>query len=145
MHKTFSLVATAFAAMSAASDLGHCADLNSQVNDSELNAAVQRYIQCHKQQDYKCVWRLWSRRLKEGNDNDQAKFERDFMHEGFHPSNFGLKNSEESMGTAMLTVTVTYVENATGKRYGSAVEEWKFIKENGSWLFDDYKTLSESP
>lgn len=120
-----------------------CADLAN--SEEQLNTAVQKYIQCHKQQDYKCVWDLWSRRLKEGNDNDQAKFERDFLREGFHPSDSVVQKIEEAANTALLTVTVTYVDNATGRRYGSAVEEWKFVKENGSWLFDDHKTLSESP
>jgi hypothetical protein len=65
--------------------------------------------------------------------------------EGYHPRDFKVGKSEELPYTAILTVTVIYVENGTEKRLGSAVEEWKFVRENGEWLFDDSKTLSESP
>ena len=75
MRKAFSLSTTALAAVLLATGLSHSADSNEKSGDSQLNSAVQEYIRCSKQQDYKCVWRLLSRRTREGNDNDQAGYE----------------------------------------------------------------------
>lgn len=145
MRKAFSLAATALAAVLVNTELIYGADLKQQSGDSQLNSAVQEYIQCRKQQDYKCVWRLLSRRTKEGNDNDQAGYEKYVKDHGFHSSDLVVEKTVESGSTALITVTVTYVENATEKRLGGAREEWKFVKEDGVWLLDEYKTLSESP
>jgi hypothetical protein len=145
IQKIVSLVAIAFTAMLATAGLSHCEALSSQIKDRKLKSAVQEYMQCHKQQDYKCVWRLLSRRLKEGNDNDQIGAEKYFRDQGFHPSDFLLEKIEEAESTALVTVKVTYIENTTGQRLGSSIEEWSFVKEKDAWFFDTYKTLSESP
>jgi hypothetical protein len=145
MFNTSSTTVAAFAAMLAASGLGFCAEVNGPIEDTELNSVVQEYIQCNKQQDYKCVWRLLSKKVRDGNDNDQAGYEKYVKDHGFHPSISLVEKATESDGAAMLTVSVTYVENATEKRYGGAVEEWNFVRENNTWLFDGSKTLSESP
>lgn len=136
------IIALAVALMTAR--LGYCADMNGP-NDAQLDATIQEFVNYRKQQDYKGVWRLLSRRFRYGNNDDQVAYEKYVRSGGFHSDGVEIQDIVTAGSTALVTVTVTYVDNASGQRLGSALEEWTFVKENGSWFFDTYRTLSESP
>jgi len=121
--------------------LGYCADLNSP-NDAQLDATIQEYMQYHKEQDYKGVWRLLSQKIRDSGNNDQAEYERYFRSHGFYYGDFVLEKIVKSGNAALVTVEATYFDNTSRKKLGTEREEWRFIRENGSWVFDGFRSLS---
>jgi len=145
MHKFSFLATIALVIMLAMTTPGYCADVTSQNSDAQLKATLQEFMNYHKQQDYKGVWRLLSRNVRDGNYNDQVEYERYFRAHGFHPSEFVVEKIVREDGKALITVSAIYVVNSTGQRYASSREVWTFVREKGFWFFDDYIVLSESP
>jgi hypothetical protein len=113
--------------------------------ESEVVATVQQFAQYRAQQDYQGVWRLTSERFRQGNGNDQQEFEKETRNNyEFHSSEVEINSIDISESTALIMVTVTYVYNASGQKFSTALEEWKFVYENGGWFFEEYKRLLDS-
>jgi len=143
MHKFSFLATVALIVMLATTPLGHGADVTGGRSHAQLNATLQEFMTAFNQQDYKGVWRLLSRNVQDGNDNDQAEYERYVRAHGFHPSDFVIEKIVREDGKALITVKVAYADNASNKILGGATEVWSFVQEDGSWFFDDYMSLSE--
>jgi sarcosine oxidase delta subunit len=109
--------------------------------NEKLDTAVQLFIDFNNSQNYKGVWSMWSTRLKEGNDFDEARYIREREEAGLHSSAVTVKDVQINERTAKVTVSVEYVYMAN-RPAGTAIEEWTFVKEYEAWLFDDYRTIS---
>jgi hypothetical protein len=142
MQKTSLLISILSVVMLIGATLGHGADLNGR-NDARLNSAIEDFIRYQERQDYEGVWRLLSRSMRDGNHNDPAVYEKYLRSYGFHPGSFAIEKTVKTENIALVTVKVTYVDNSSGQNLGGALEEWRFVQENGSWFFDDYRTLNE--
>jgi hypothetical protein len=110
--------------------------------DEKLDAAVQLFIDFNNEQDYGGVWSMWSQRLKEGNDFDEARYTREREEAGLHSSAVRVKDVQIDGNIAKVIVSIDYIYGAN-QPAGTAMEEWVFVEEDGAWLFDDYRTLSE--
>lgn len=108
----------------------------------QLSAAVQSFIHYRTTQNYNGVWSMTSRGLKQGNDFNEARYVRELTEAGFRSKSIVVKKNRMSHGAALVTVAVTYVDKKD-QLIGTATEEWKFVYEGGTWVFDEYKTLSE--
>jgi hypothetical protein len=118
------------------------ADLNATKSE-RFKVTLKDFMKFLKNQNYIEVWSLTSNSLKFGNENDQSKYESYIRSQGFHPIEFSVQKIVENSNDALVTVEVSYNENKSEKKYGSALEKWTFIYENGAWFFDTYVTLQE--
>ena len=139
MQKASFLISILSVVMLIGATLGHGADSNGR-NDARLNSTIEDLTRYLERQDYEGVWRLLSRRIRD--DDDAVEFERYVRSHGFHPSAFVIEKTVRTENIALVTVKVIYVDNSSGQVLGGALEEWKFVQESGSWVFDAYRTLN---
>jgi hypothetical protein len=108
-----------------------------------FNTTLKCFMKYLKRQDYKNVWRMSSEDFRFGNDNDEVKYEAFVKSGGFYTSGFVVQKTVRTKTVVLATVVVTY-EDFSGRKIEKALEEWKFVKENGAWFYDGFQTLSES-
>lgn len=121
---------------------GYCSDTTTD-SDNQINLVIQRYMEYQVQQDYNGVWKLLSQRIKNSVGNNRFEYEKYVRSHGFHPHKVEIQKTVVSEAVATVTVNVTYIHDKDRRTLGTALEEWTFVRENGSWLFNDYKTLIE--
>jgi hypothetical protein len=108
-----------------------------------LSGAVLKVVQYKTAQNYRDLWTASSARFQSSNDNDEAAYEKYARSYGIHPDNVEVLSIEELASEAKVKVRTHYIL-ANGATAGSAIEEWRFVREKSRWVLDGYRTISES-
>ncbi|MGV8931795.1 MAG: hypothetical protein ACOH1R_06740 [Luteimonas sp.] len=111
--------------------------------DNSMSGTLPAFIEYKTSQNYQGLWNSSSAHFRSSNDNDEAAYEKYARSYGVHPNRVSVLSIGEYGSEAKIKVNVHYVQS-NGDIAGSAVEEWRFVSEKGSWYFDGYRTISES-
>lgn len=104
--------------------------------------AVAMVIEFKKSQDYRGLWNASSAKFQRSNESDPVEYEKYARSYGVHPDKIEVIEVDERNSEAKVRVRARYIQDDGGVA-GSAVEEWRFVRENGGWFIDGYRTISE--
>jgi len=104
--------------------------------------AVAMVIGFKTSQNYRGLWNASSTKFQRSNDGDPVEYEKYARSYGIHPDKIEVIAVDERNFEAKVRVRARYIQD-DGIIAGSAVEEWWFVKENGGWFIDGYRTITE--
>lgn len=108
-----------------------------------VSGAVAMVVEYKTSQNYRGLWNASSVKFQRSNDGDPVEYERYARSYGVHPDEIEVMGVDERNTEARVRVRAHYIQS-DGSVAGSAVEEWRFVRENGGWFVDGYRTISES-
>jgi hypothetical protein len=106
--------------------------------------AVERFYSHFACREYDKMWNMLSDELKEGNDNNKARY----IGELSRTNSFRLTIEIKHVKITGDEATVTLIRRGridTDSRSFSEVHEETWINQKGRWLFDSSRMLSDSP
>lgn len=109
--------------------------------EAVLRARIRQYEKSWAAQQFGDVWRMMSPRLRDGNENDQSKFERFVRDSGMMVSQIQPQEIRIAGDRATVRAIVTY-RSASGEELGEQIEESQWVLSGGEWLFDDYRLVA---
>ena len=112
-------------------------------SDYSLSSDLSAFIDHKIAQNHEGLWNSSSKRFRDSNDNDAVAYEMYAKSYGVHPVKVDVLGVSESTSSAKIRVKVNYAGNA-GESVGSAVEEWRFVRDKDGWFYDGSRTISES-
>jgi hypothetical protein len=110
---------------------------------SSLSSALSAFIEHQTSQNYKESWNLSSENFRRSNDNDPIAYEKYARSYGIYPKKVSVLSISQFKDEAKIKVKVHFIET-NGNNAGSAVMEWRFVREKDAWHYDKSRTISES-
>lgn len=110
----------------------------------QVAKAVERFYSHFARREYDKMWNMLSDEVKEGNDNDKARY----ISELRRSNSFRLTIDIKHVKITGAEATVTLIRKGridTDSRSFSEVHEETWINQKGRWLFDSSRILSDSP
>lgn len=106
------------------------------VRGDDAEQVFSQYIRAWKNNDTATVWRLMSSRLKNGNNNDKAYFEKFVTDHGFRPVGYQVISVNREGDAVEIEANVEY-SGRSNENLGGERQVCRMILETGSWRFDD--------
>jgi hypothetical protein len=130
----------AFAALLVALVCVACAPRETPGVDA-LRLRLSEYEQSWVKRDLRAVWALMSPRVRQGNDNDPAVFEKQVRDAGLWVSRLEVQAIELKGARAVVREKVTYTSSA-GDRVGDEEEDSEWVLLDGQWFLDAYMSVA---